>query len=209
MSRDLELECKCGLVKGTARNVSPSTVNRVVCLCADCQTFLHHLDRADLLDANGGSDIVQLAPDSVAFHAGTDNIAAVRLGPKGPYRWYATCCKTPLGNTVKPSLPFVGIVHEAFRDARDPARRDEVFGPPRAKIHGRDAIGEAPPGSKRTNAPFLLRTIGKILGWKIRGRAWPHPFFDRSTGEPRFPVRVLTREERRAARQAAGHLATP
>jgi hypothetical protein len=201
MSRDLELECKCGSVRGLARDVSPSTINRVICLCADCQAFAHHLGRPDLLDARGGSDIVQLAPDAVSFHTGTDKIAAVRLGPKGPFRWYATCCKTPLGNTVKPSVPFVGILHEAFRDARDPSRRDAVFGPVRASMYEHHAIGG---GTKRTNAPFLLRTARLILGWKLRGRAWPHPYFDRSTGDPRFQVRVLSRDERASARKAAG-----
>ena len=61
------------------------------------------------------------------------------------------------------------------------------------------AIGEPPPGSVDTNVGFLLRTVALILGWKIRGQAWPHPYFDRATGEPRFPVTVLSREERDAA----------
>ncbi|MBL9026183.1 MAG: hypothetical protein JNL21_28575 [Myxococcales bacterium] len=201
MGRDLEIECTCGAVHGRARDVSPDSVNRVVCLCADCQTFARHLGRADLLDPNGGSDIIQLAPNAVSFDRGTDKIAAIRLGPKGPFRWYSTCCNTPLGNTTKPSLPFVGIVYEAFRDARDPARRDEVFGPPRASIWGQNAVGEPPPGSTKMNVPFLLRTIRMIFGWKLGGRAWPHPFFDRSS-EPLYPVRVLTREERASARPA-------
>ena len=142
--------------------------------------------------------------DAVSFDRGTDKIAAVRLGPKGPYRWYATCCKTPLGNTVKPSMPFIGIVHELFRDARDPQRRDELLGPPRASIWGQSAIGEPPAGSTKMNVPFLARTIRMILGWKLRGRAWPHPYFDRSQPEPKFPVRVLSRDERETARKSRG-----
>jgi len=203
MERDIELECSCGTVHGLARGVSATTVNRVVCICADCQAFARHLGRTDLLDSHGGSDIIQLAPNAVSFDRGTDKIAAIRLGPKGPYRWYATCCKTPLGNTAKPWLPFVGIVFELFREARDPQRRDEVFGPSRASIHGKYAIGEPPPGSTKLNAGFLVRTIGLILGWKVRGRAWPHPFFDRGADEPKFPVTVLTRAEREAAGQHA------
>ena len=105
MGQDVELECLCGAVHGVVRDVSAKTANRCVCLCADCQTFLHHLGRAELLDAHGGSEIIQVAPNTISFDRGTDKIAAIRLGPKGPYRWYATCCKTPLGNTVKPSLP--------------------------------------------------------------------------------------------------------
>lgn len=203
MGRDLELECKCGKVHGLARDVAENTVNRVVCLCVDCQTFAHHLGRADLLDDSGGSDIVQLAPNAVSFDRGTDEIAAVRLGPKGPFRWYARCCKTPLGNTVKPSLPFVGIMHEAFRDAREPERRDELLGAVRARINGEGAVGTPPPGSTGTQVGFLLRTIGMILGWKLRGRAWPHPYFDKGSDEPRYPVEVLTREQREAARALA------
>ena len=41
-------------------NASSTTVNRVVCYCDDCQAFLHYLKRADLLDAHGGTDIVQV-----------------------------------------------------------------------------------------------------------------------------------------------------
>ncbi len=204
MSCDLELECRCGAIHGTARGVSPDSVNRVICFCADCQTFVHHLGRADLLDAKGGSDIIQVAPATVAFDRGTENIAALRLGPKGPYRWYATCCKTPLGNTVEPSLPFVGIVFELFRDARSAEKRDEVFGPPRASIHGKSAIGEPPPGSTGMSFRFLARTIRIILGWKLGGRVWPHPYFDRESGKPLYPVAVLSKEEREAASAKRG-----
>ncbi len=204
MERDVELECKCGAVHGVARGVAASTVNRVICLCGDCQTFAHHLERGDLLDASGGSDIIQIAPSSVSFDRGTDQIAAVRLGPKGPYRWYATCCKTPLGNTGKPSLPFIGIMHEAYKDAREPGQRDAIFGRPRGAIRGKDAIGEPPPGSTRMSLRLLGRTIGLILGWKVRGKGWPNPFFDRATGNPRYPVTVLTREQRDAARSKRG-----
>ncbi len=204
MKSDVELECKCGALHGLCRDVSADTVNRVICLCADCQTFAHHLGRGDLLDASGGSDIIQVAPNSVTFDRGTDRIAALKLGPKGPYRWYATCCKTPLGNTIEPSVPFIGIVHELFREARDPERRTAIFGPPRAALHGKSAVGEPPPGSTKANVGFLLHTIGVILGWKLRGKAWPHPYFNLATGKPRYPVTILSREERDAARQLCG-----
>src|SRR5690606_7428174 len=123
MNQDLELRCRCGNVHGWLRDVSPRTVNRVVCYCDDCQAFLHHLGRNDLLDAQGGTDIVQVSPASFELDRGTENVMGVRLGPKGLYRWYAGCCKTPLGNMTTPSIPFVGITHELFGDL-DAARRD-------------------------------------------------------------------------------------
>src|SRR3984957_2050797 len=110
MSGQIELRCRCGEVRGTATDLSPRTVNRVVCYCDDCQAFAHQLGRADLLDPHGGSDIVQVAPASLSFQRGDDRIVGLRLAPKGLRRWYSSCCKTPLGNTLGPAVPFVGIV---------------------------------------------------------------------------------------------------
>ena len=65
-------------------NASPQKVNRVVCYCDDCQAFAHQLGRADLLNAQGGTDIVQVAPASLTFVKGQEHIAGVRLTPKRP-----------------------------------------------------------------------------------------------------------------------------
>ena len=104
------LRCRCGRVQGMATDVSPKTGNHIVCYCDDCQAYAHHLGRTDLLDPQGGSDIVQVAPASLSFDLGADRIVGLRLSPKGLYRWYASCCNTPLGNTLGPGLPFVGIL---------------------------------------------------------------------------------------------------
>ena len=76
----------------------------MLCYCSDCQAYLHYLDRADLLDAHGGSDVVQVAPSSLTFTQGEQHIKGLRLTETGLYRWYAGCCHTPLGNTMKPWL---------------------------------------------------------------------------------------------------------
>ena len=70
MGEQIELRCRCGEVRGMATNLSPRTVNRVVCYCDDCQAFVHQLGRADLLDPQGGSDIVQMAPAALSFTIG-------------------------------------------------------------------------------------------------------------------------------------------
>src|SRR5437868_8198983 len=82
MAKDVEVRCRCGEVVGLVTNASPQKVNRVVCYCADCQAFAHQLGRADLLDAKGGSDIVQVAPCTLSFVQGQNRIAGVRLTPK-------------------------------------------------------------------------------------------------------------------------------
>jgi hypothetical protein len=192
---DVEVSCKCGKVHGVVRDASPSAANRVICYCDDCQAFAHHIGRSDLLDDHGGSDIVQIAPGSLAFDRGIEHIAGVRLNPKGLYRYYASCCKTPLGNTMTPSIPFIGIVHEALR-----APLDETFGPIRARLQAQYAKGEPPGSVKTVNLPFMARTLRLILGWKLRGRAWPHPFFDKTTRAPIRSLPVLSASERDALR---------
>jgi hypothetical protein len=181
---------------------SPRTVNRVVCYCDDCQAFAHQLGRADLLNAHGGTDVVQVAPASLTFVQGQDRIVGLRLAPKGLYRWYASCCNTPVGNTLSPAIPFVGIVAQAFEDGTQ--RPDDLFGKPVGAILGKYAVGDAPAGSTGIRLSLLVRAIAKVLGWRLRGRSWPHPFFKRDTSEPIYPLTVLSREAREALRSHCG-----
>ena len=202
MSTQAELRCRCGAVRAIVSDASQRAVNRVVCYCDDCQAFVHRLGRADLLDAHGGSDIVQLAPASLTFVQGQDRIKGVRLKPGGLYRWYASCCNTSVGNTASPAIPFVGIIATAFD--HDAQRADEAFGAPVGAIFGKYAVGQAPKGSTGFNLSLLLRAIAKVLGWRLGGKVWPHPFFKRADGAPVFPFDVLSREERDALRPLCG-----
>ena len=127
MNASAELRCRCGEVRAVVTNPSPRTVNRVICYCDDCQAYAHRLGRADLLDSHGGTDIVQVAPASLAFVQGQDKIAGLRLSPKGLYRWYARCCNTPVGNTVSPAIPFVGLVTQSFAGRVSTAAGSSVY----------------------------------------------------------------------------------
>ena len=202
MTKNATLQCRCGEVRGVVTDVSPNAVNRVVCYCDDCQAFLHHLGRADLLDAHGGTDIVQIAPASFSFVQGKERIVGLRLTPKGLYRWYASCCRTPLGNTVGPAIPFVGIVAQAF--ASETQKPDDLFGPAIGAIYGKYAVGGAPAGSRGPNLQLFARAISKVLAWRIRGRVWPHPFFQRETCLPDHPLTTLSEKEREALRPFCG-----
>ena len=198
MSQDAELRCRCGEVQGRVKNASPEAVTRAVCYCDDCQAYLHHLGRLDLMEEHGGTDVVQVAPSSLTFHRGAERLVGLRLTPKGLYRWYASCCKTPLGNTLGPSIPFVGIVAQAFDHV------DDTFGKSRGMVFGKFAVCE--PGQVSTKFDFGLMAYAmrKILGWRFRGQTWPHPYFDRATRAPSHPVTVLSREERAALRPLCG-----
>ena len=202
MSRDAGLQCRCGEVRGRLSNASPAAVNRMVCYCDDCQAFLHSLGRADLLDRHGGTDIVQIAPAALSIARGHERIAGLRLTPKGLYRWYAGCCNTPLGNTLRPAIPFVGILARVFEaGARTP---DDLFGAPIGAVHGKYAVGAAPEGSRRLDLRLVGRGLGKIIVWRLRGQGWPHPYFDRATETPSHPVTTLSQREREALRPLCG-----
>ncbi len=202
MNAQAELRCRCGEVRGIVANPSPRAVNRVVCYCDDCQAFAHRLGRADLLNAQGGSDIVQVAPAALTFEKGQDHIVGLRLTPKGLFRWYASCCNTPLGNTLGPALPFVGVVAQAFESGTQ--RADALFGKPVGAILGKFAIGDPPAGSAGISLSLILRTLRKVLGWRLTGKTWPHPFFRRVSSEPIYPVTVLSHAEREALRPFCG-----
>lgn len=198
MSRDVALRCRCGEVRGKVTDVSPRTVTRAICYCDDCQAYLHHLGRADLLDSHGGTDIVQVAPASLSFQSGAERVVGLRLSPKGLYRWYASCCKTPMGNHIGPAVPFVGIVAQAIENP------DDAFGKPIGGILGKYAVGTAPAGSTSLNLGLIGHALRLMLGWKLRGKTWPHPFFDRATKAPSRPITVLTRSERDNLRPMCG-----
>jgi hypothetical protein len=200
MGGQIEVRCRCGEVRGTVTEASPRTVNRVICYCDDCQAYAHQLGRADLLDAKGGSDIVQLAPASIRFTKGQDRIVGLRLTPKGLYRWYAKCCNTPLGNTLSAAVPFVGIPVQSF----DTTRPDDVFGKPMGAILGKYAVGEPPAGSTGVNFSLLLRAIGKVLSWRLGGKTWPHPFFAREDRSPLYPLTIVPHERRETLRALCG-----
>jgi len=200
MGEQIELRCRCGEVRGIVTNPSPRSVNRVICYCDDCQAYAHQLGRADLLDDKGGSDIVQVAPSALSFTKGQEHIVGLRLTPKGLFRWHTTCCNTPVGNTLGPAVPFVGIPVQSF----EAPRPDNVFGPPMGAILGKYAVGEAPTGSTGFNLSLMLRAIGRVIGWRIGGKTWPHPFFARETREPVYPLTVVSQERREALRALCG-----
>ena len=196
---DLPLRCRCGRVRGVATDVSPSAGFRFICYCKDCQAFALFLDRADVLDMGGGTDIFHMAARRVKIAAGTDAMRCLRLSDR-VLRWYADCCQTPIGNTpAAPGFPVTAVIHSFMDHEADHRSRDEVLGPPLCRIFERSAFGPLPP-----NAPpppslrIFARRASKLLGWWVRGLALPTPFFDERTKAPLAVPRALTPSERAA-----------
>ncbi len=198
-AKELTLLCRCGAVRGVARDVTPSSTNHCFCYCDDCQAFAHYLGRADdVLDAHGGSEIVQMSQANLRFTAGSDKIAAIRLTDQGLVRWFASCCREPIGNTMATSaLPFVGVLR-GFIDAPQ-AALGSIRGRGWAKSAkgGRDAV----PKDGLPDVLMVARVMFKLAGWRLRGDHKRSPFFDAATGKPLAEPRVLASAAREELRQ--------
>jgi hypothetical protein len=178
---DLTLRCHCGKVAGVVRNASPGLGNRIICYCNSCRLFAEHLNAKDTLDEYGGTDIYQVPISHVELTQGRDRISCLHVTAGGPFRWYAKCCGTPIGNTGTPGLPFMGVIHSCMDDG---GRRDEILGPVRADLNGRDAKGPLPADRQRGSMTlFIFRFMTQLLFWKLAGKGKPNPVFDES-GEP-------------------------
>jgi Family of unknown function (DUF6151) len=143
---DLPLRCRCGRMRGLASDVSPSTGFRFVCYCKDCQAFARFLERADVLDPAGGTDIFQMPPRRVKLTVGTDALRCLRFSNK-VLRWYTDCCRTPVANTAAwPHFPVIGVVIPSW------TARPTVVPGTSCSVRRSAASTNAPPsgGSRRT-----------------------------------------------------------
>ena len=185
------IQCKCGALQGHIQGAG--TCSRVVCYCADCRAFAKFLGCSDdVLDAQGGTEIVQLAQPRVVFSQGQEHLAAVRLSEKGLLRWYADCCKTPIGNTLSnPKVAFIGLI----RASLDPSMIEKDFGSNVAVVHVDSAIGEPKPVQKGLFGT-IMRFIWLVLSMRISGQYRRSQLFNGS-GDPVVKPTVLTAEERK------------
>jgi hypothetical protein len=172
---EIKLRCACGQVKGTTENVNANSGTRIDCCCIDCQKFAQLLgNKNQILDQYGGTDIFQIPLAHVSIYEGHEQLACVRLSPKGLYRWYAKCCNTPIGNTMNGNMPFIGIIHN-FMDNK--ATRDADLGKSRGHIHVESAIAEVPAALRVSLFKITLRVLRKLIIWKIKGLNKPSAFF--------------------------------
>lgn len=202
----LTIRCTCGTFEAAVHDVSPESSNRVVCYCDDCQAFARALHRGhDVLDRAGGTDVVQVSQGSLELRKGLNRLALLRLSPAGTFRWYASCCDTPIGNTHwKRGVPFIGLIHICLKVPEGATSLDDVVGPVRGSVFQQFAIGGRS-AARRDGAPswkILARAIRLILLWRLRGDHRRSPLFTADTAEPIVTPRVLSADELRAARAA-------
>ena len=191
----IALRCQCGKLRGEINLDGVAT--RAICYCKDCQAYARFLSSPPrLLDAAGGIDIVPTLPAALRFTQGIEQLACMSLGEKGLYRWYARCCRTPVGNTPRtPKLSYVGIPRALF-DAPD-ALIDQQLGPARTTLNTESA--RSPVAATPVRVAWAVARIGKMIwGARLSGRYLNNPFFDPASRKPVCVVQVLSGAERAA-----------
>ena len=117
-------------------------------------------------------------------------LAAIRLSDKGMVRWYASCCGTPMGNTMaNPKMSFIGLVHTCL----DQGRMDEDFGTNVAVVNTDTALGNPKP-KQRGLLGVVARFLWIVVASRISGRYRKSPLFNGS-GLPQVAPKILPAEE--------------
>ena len=177
----IKLKCSCGNIQGYTELINSNSGTRISCCCGDCQKFAEKLGETDsVLDQYGGTDIFQMPISHFKISRGNQQIACIKLNPKGLYRWYAKCCNTPIGNTMGPSVPFIGVIHN-FMDHT--STRDKDLGRSLGYIQTKFVKKEIPKNQQGSDFRINLRSLSKLLVWKIKGYNKPSVFFT-GNGDP-------------------------
>lgn len=196
---DIPLKCSCGALRGIVRDMSSRRGHRTVCMCDDCQAYAHYLGQAkSVLDENGGTDVLAVAPANLEITHGIENLKCLRLTEKGMLRWYAGCCNTPISNTAPNSkIPFAGVVHSIIDFGSSGQNRDNILGPVSMRVQGKSGIGILPEGTyQKFSFKQIVQTVGFLIVGFLRRQYTPSPFFDTQTGKPVAVPYVLTKTER-------------
>jgi hypothetical protein len=196
----LALRCRCGEVALALDD--PQRAVRGACYCRDCRSYTYFLGRdAELLDAWGGTEIVAALPSRLHIERGKERVACASLSERGILRWYASCCRSPLGNTPRDGgVPHVGLIPTCLLGSRDEI--EAAFGPIRLRVFRASARGEAP---KMGSGALLAgaRYLGATLRARVGGSARTNPFFASDLTTPIVAPSVLRAEDRARFAEAA------
>lgn len=174
----LRIQCRCGTVQG---EIEPAGAkSRATCYCRDCQAWAHWLGTPGLLDPRGGTDVLAATPAQMRFTRGVEHVACATLSGR-VLRWYADCCRTPLGNTARsPKFQYVGVPVACLAE---PARVDALVGG-----EGRAVANAGSATARVRRTPLALAAVGARVGMavvaaRLRGER-RSAFFDPASGRP-------------------------
>lgn len=195
----MRIQCNCGKFQAELVAFPKGTPGRLMCYCDDCQCYLIHLGRTDLLDPSGGTEIIPVYPADLTIVSGADQLTCTQLAPNHIYRFSTKCCKSPVGN-IRPGTPWFGVQRNMYA-AKDPRLLEKTLGKIRARIMGKFAKGPVPPGTPdKMNFSAALSVLPFMLNGKLRGKDKPSAFF-KADGTPLVSPKVLSKAEREELRK--------
>jgi hypothetical protein len=186
------LSCQCGALKGQVQ-IEKSALFHVQCLCCDCQRFAKALNQTDAyLDQYGATELLQTYPDNFVIEQGDTHLACLKLHSKGLLRWYASCCNTPIANTIASStVPFVGILVNNLKFSDENAKLATI-GPISIKAFAKHSLIEPPVDShQRFPLSFLPKIAFFMMKGKWKKRYQPSPFFNQN-GQPTVTPHLIS-----------------
>lgn len=126
-----------------------------------------------------GVSILQIGPAGLVLQG---DMAALRLSPRGPFRFYAPCCGTPIATTLTSrTLPFAGLLAGLVTSP-------ERLGPVRAHVNMTGMDGKL---THRHMGRMVRGIFANAGGAYLRGEARVTPFFDAQTGRPVVEPQVI------------------
>jgi len=187
----MQISCDCGSFKAELLAFPKNTPGRLACYCRDCQSYLEKIDRADVLDDFGGSEIIPVYPAELKILQGKEHLKCYRLSEKGLYRWAAGCCNSPVLNT-KPDFPWLGIFHTAYKKS-DPSAL-ESLGEIKSRIFGKYAKGQPPfVIADKLGFKALMTVMPFIIKGKLLKKATASEFFEDDGQTPIAEPEILSR----------------
>lgn len=199
----MQAQCECGKFGAELTGFPKNTPGRLMCYCDDCQTYLHFLGRTDLLDSAGGTEIIPVYPAEYKITKGHDSLSCLRLSPNGLFRWYTSCCNTPIGN-IQPKFPWIGNLSRIYT-VKDPNLLEKTLGPIKSRIQGRFAQGTLPKGTAdKLGFKDIAAVVPFLLKGLLLGKAKPSPFYQKDQTTPIVSPRILSLEERNEVRKRLG-----
>ncbi len=169
----MKISCDCGAFVAKLKDFPRNTPGRLVCYCDDCQAYAKKIQRTDVLDEYGGTEVIPVYPKEIEVIQGLDMLKCYRLSSKGVYRWATSCCNSPILNS-KPGFPWAGIFNTAYKD---PAALS-ALGDVKARIYGKYALDGVPfKISEKIAFRDMLVVIPFIIKGKILGMDKKSPFF--------------------------------
>ncbi len=177
----ISLRCQCGALRGSLAAKTVKSGTHLTCHCRDCRAFQVAVGRDDP-GAADGVRILQIGPAGMEITQGVEHLAALRLSPRGPLRFYAACCGTPIATTPsKLSIPFAGLITEMVED-------QGALGRVRAQVN------ISGPGGKTTHrraGRVVMALVANVGAALIKGERKKTPFFNAETGRPVVEPKVI------------------